>query len=231
MILKWEIPELPPLDFEKDGKQELLPRVLTKEFTFSMHPKGNLRPTIEGWFGRALTDEQADGFDVSDLLGQECMMQILHEAKQEKVFARIKAIMPLPPNSPIEYQTMSEPVLFDVDEHVAPDGSFLVEIPEWIQKKVKTSEEYKNLTKLPSSRELGHTPQAQRQPAPQQRQAPAPAQAARPAPRQPAPAPQTRAPQPAARQPMQQQARRPQPPIADPEDDGRLPEAPDDLPM
>lgn len=71
--LTWELPnEL--YDFGEEKGE--LPRVISKEFTLSMSEKGKLRPFLESWRGKGFTDEEAQGFDVTVLLGVPCMLNI-----------------------------------------------------------------------------------------------------------------------------------------------------------
>ena len=60
--------------------------------TLSLSEKGNLRPFLESWRGKAFTpDELKDGFDVEKLIGANAVLVILHNKKADKTYANIKA--------------------------------------------------------------------------------------------------------------------------------------------
>jgi hypothetical protein len=44
---------------------------------------------LSGWF--ALFDKEADNFDFEDLLGRECLLNVVHEEKNGNVYANIAA--------------------------------------------------------------------------------------------------------------------------------------------
>jgi hypothetical protein len=77
------------------------PFEMRQEFTASMFDKGNLRPFIEAWLGRAFESDDAawDALDKLDKLeGRSAFLSIVHEKAKtsDRVFAKINAVMPLP---------------------------------------------------------------------------------------------------------------------------------------
>lgn len=88
--LRWQVDK--PRD---DGKRHLVVR----RFTLSLSGKSNLRPFLEGWFGRELTSgEVEDGIDLEEaLLGLPCLLQVLHQTSTKgEVWAFANAALPLP---------------------------------------------------------------------------------------------------------------------------------------
>lgn len=81
----------------EDGKTPFLAQ---KRYTLSLHEKAGLRKDLESWRGRAFTAEELKGFDLEKLLGANCQLNIVHEAKNGTVYANIMAVMPLGKNMP-----------------------------------------------------------------------------------------------------------------------------------
>lgn len=80
----------------KEGEGEK-PFSISQEYTFSMGEKANLRKTVEGLLGTALQDDEAAAFELEDLLGKPCLLNVVHaEAQNGKTYARIKGASPLP---------------------------------------------------------------------------------------------------------------------------------------
>lgn len=61
-----------------------------------MHSKSKLRRFVEGMLGTVLFDKEAGNFDFESLLGQECMLNVVHEEKNGNVCANIAGASPLP---------------------------------------------------------------------------------------------------------------------------------------
>ena len=113
-----------------DGK----PFTVSKQYTLSLGKKANLRADLESWRGKAFTDEELKGFDISQLLGAYCMVTVKHDKKGEKTYTNVASVAKWPsalknskPNAHHEDQ------LFDVSD---PDHDLLRELPEWLQEKI-----------------------------------------------------------------------------------------------
>lgn len=144
ILLCWEIPE-ERIQIEKDGKKFDLPRAVSKEYTLSLGTKANLRKDLETWRGKAFTADELSGFDVKNILGKNCLIQIIHQPKGEKIYANVSSITPLmkgvQPKNPeniIKYFAFGD--CNDIPE----------ETPEWIVKKIQASKEWKALNTDPS---------------------------------------------------------------------------------
>lgn len=83
---------------DADGRRFLVLR----RFTNTLSEKGNLRPFLESWFGREITDREAEeGIDLEDIcLGLPALLQVVHVKPSDKIYANIKTIMPLPDGYP-----------------------------------------------------------------------------------------------------------------------------------
>lgn len=113
-----------------DGK----PLGVSKEYTLSLGKKANLRADLESWRGRAFTDEELRGFDVSQLLGQACMITIKHTSKGDKTYANVASVTRFPAALKNSKPKAINPVeLFDVSE---PNGAIYAGLPDWIKSKI-----------------------------------------------------------------------------------------------
>jgi hypothetical protein len=149
--VSWELPTEMKVFKEEKGEQ---PSSISKEFTLSLHEKSNLRKFLAGWRGKDFTEEQAKSFDITVLLGKECMLNIIHKtSKSGKTYAEINSVSALPkgvkcpkqinPTFILSYDDFKQE-LFDV-------------LPDFIKDKMKTSMEYKAM-KNPENHEMNDIP-------------------------------------------------------------------------
>ena len=118
----------------KEGEGER-PYSVSREFTYSFGAKGHLRPFIEGMTGEQINDEEFP--DLEALLGEACLLNVVHTTG-ETVYANIQGASPLPRGleaRPIHNKTRA----LDINSIPFAD---LDKLPEFIQKKMKSSEEY-----------------------------------------------------------------------------------------
>jgi hypothetical protein len=126
-----------------DGSTESVdkPLVLSREFVLSMGAKSNLRPFVEGILGVKLTDEEAYAFNLEDLLGKACLVSVIHRESKTtgKTYANIAGTTPLMKGMevPERYNSMN---VFDINTATEEE---IATLPEFIQEKVKVSDEYK----------------------------------------------------------------------------------------
>lgn len=122
----------------KEGNGEQ-PRVMSEEFTLSLHEKANLRKFLESWRGKTFADKDLEDFDLSKLLGAACMLTVIHkENKKGDVFANISGISKLMKGTKCPKQ-INDTFEFGYEPF---DESKMDQLPEWIADKVKTSVEY-----------------------------------------------------------------------------------------
>ena len=142
VLIQWEVPEY-RIKIERDGKELDLPRAISKQYTLSLHEKSNLRKDLEAWRGKGFTAEELAGFDVANIAGHACMLQIIHEAGRKdpsKVYAKIASVSSVPrqmqrpkPENPVQ--------VFDIPD--VGDINIPEPIPDWIKDIIKQSEEWK----------------------------------------------------------------------------------------
>lgn len=84
---------------DEESAVEEIP-IVRKRFTLSLHKKATLRAFLESWRGRAFTDEEAQGFDVRKLLAAPAFVNVVHNSVNDKTYANIASVMPLPKGMP-----------------------------------------------------------------------------------------------------------------------------------
>jgi hypothetical protein len=74
-----------------DGKRFLV----YKRYTLSLNEKATLRHDLESWRGRQFTREEELGFDVENILGANCLINVQHNVTDKGTFANVVSVMPL----------------------------------------------------------------------------------------------------------------------------------------
>lgn len=117
------------------------PLQISQEFTASLHEKSKLRPFLESWRGRAFTPQELARFDLANLLGQPCLISVIHEvSKKGKSFAAISGVGRMPKG-----MAAPEPVA-DFVHYQLEDGDPPADaLPAWIIQKIDRAEERSGL--------------------------------------------------------------------------------------
>lgn len=147
VLICWEIPE-ERIELEgKDGKMRNLPRGVSKKYTLSLGKKANLRKDLESWRNKAFTAEELAGFDLEKLLKVNCMIQIVHQSKDDKVFANVNTVMPLykgiakkEPENSVKFFSFEDAEVAEIPE----------DTPEWTAKLIRESSEWARMFSKPS---------------------------------------------------------------------------------
>lgn len=130
-------------EFEYDGEKKTLPMSISREVTLSLYKSEKhtaiLRTIANACIGTALKDEEAERFDIEDLLGRACMIQVAHEqTKDGKTFAKAVGFGSIPKGMNVPKQT-NENRVQNVREMTRDE---IDELPEWLRDKMKSSDEY-----------------------------------------------------------------------------------------
>jgi hypothetical protein len=140
--LKTAIPEWnePKKYTDKDGKEVESVFSISKEMTFSMGKKSNLRPLVEGMVGRALSDDEAFEFDLDTLLGQSCVLNIIHDKSKTtgNPYSKIASAMPLMKGM-VAPEAVNQLRIIDVATSPEEDINFLY---DKLRDKMKSSKEW-----------------------------------------------------------------------------------------
>ncbi len=121
-----------------DINGEQFPRRMSKEYSFSLGEKSNLRKDLQAWRGKPFTEEELQGFALVNVLNKGCQLQIINEEKNGKTYNNIAAIMALPKGTKLE--ELEETTIFDMEN---PDSfKYWEKIPGWIQDQIKKAVNY-----------------------------------------------------------------------------------------
>lgn len=121
----------------KEG-EDPKPYSVSREFTLSMGPKANLRAFIEGFGGTKMHDDEAYNFDLESLLGEACLLNVVHVEKDGKTYANVTSASPLPKGMEAP-ALVNDAKMLDIDTmpYEAIDA-----LPDFLKDKMKSSEEY-----------------------------------------------------------------------------------------
>jgi len=140
MLIQWEIPG-ERIDVERDGVKMNLPRAISKIYTVSLNEKANLRKDLQAWRGKAFTETELKGFDLKNILGKNCMLQVIHNQKDNKTYANITTLTPLPKGStPLKAENPLR--FYSINDHrgAIPEGT-----PEWVENIIKAGDEWASM--------------------------------------------------------------------------------------
>jgi hypothetical protein len=137
VMITWELPDFPIVDENQELKGY---RLISKEYTSSLSEKANLYADLISWRGRDFTPEQLEGFNIKNVLGANCLVNVIHVTKGNKTYANVSAVAKLPKGMTAKEATYK--LWYDMDEGVEniPEG-----IPDWIKDKIKKSKEWMSL--------------------------------------------------------------------------------------
>jgi hypothetical protein len=137
--LTFELPE--ELHQFKDG-DEPRPIIISQEFTLSMGEKANLRKLIEGVIGHHLTQEDANAFNVEELVNMACLVVVKHKTSGKGVKrAEISSASPL-----MKGQTCKPAINpLKVLTYEKWDEDYFNSLPDFLKEKMQTSDEYKKM--------------------------------------------------------------------------------------
>jgi hypothetical protein len=134
----WELPTETRVFNEDKGEQPLM---ISKEYTLSMNEKSNLRKDLKSWRGKDFTDEEARSFDITKLLGQPCMLNIIHTRSKSdptKVYEQISGITSIPKGMNVPKQ-VNDTVMICYDKF---NQEAFERLPDFIKTKMKGSLEW-----------------------------------------------------------------------------------------
>lgn len=136
--LTWELTEETKEFKEGEGEK---PWSVSQEYTLSLGERANLRKHLESWRGKEFTKDELQGFDITNVLGVPCMLNVMHRtSKTGNKYVQVTGVTPLP-------KSMPKPKMFNEKFTITPDDfknePLLMTLPDWIKEKIYNSEEYK----------------------------------------------------------------------------------------
>ncbi len=137
IVITWEIPSL-RIEYEKDGEPTEGVRVISKTYTNVLHEKSNLYQDLISWRGRDFTAEEAEGFNVSQVLGANCVLTVINTKKNGKTFANVSGVSKLMEGMP-SLKPENEIVTYDTDDGIEAIPKTL---PDWVKEIIAKCKEF-----------------------------------------------------------------------------------------
>ena len=139
-----------PTEKMEDGR----PLSISRTYTQSLFESSALRKDLVSWRGKNFTPDEEAGFDISNLLGKNALIEVAHTANGK---AKIGGIFK-PDGGVQETPTHNELVAFDMDAYCDEFNGNSSEktkamcdifdtLPEWQQRDIEDSFEYKAANK------------------------------------------------------------------------------------
>lgn len=138
----------------KDGR----PFAIFKNYTLSWSEKANLRLDLQSWRGRPFTQNEMQRFDLKDVLGAFCMLNIIERPGKSdgKLYTNVDGVTPVP--HAMKYRTVivdgkeerinilpapiNKDELFNLNQ---PDMSMFETFSDNLKAKIKSSPEWQKL--------------------------------------------------------------------------------------
>lgn len=132
VMLSWE---LLGDDRMADGR----PFSISKRYTVSTHEKSNMRKDFESWRGRPFTPAEEATFEISNVVGAYCLLNVTHNAGGDgNVYANVASIMPVPKGLP-RPAAVNPNQVFDIDN---PDMAMFDGFSEKLRATITNAEEW-----------------------------------------------------------------------------------------
>jgi hypothetical protein len=131
----FELPMETAVFAEDKGEQ---PFYVKAVFNLTMGEKASLRKFIESWVGKKMTDAQASDFDIIKMLGFPGMVNIAHNGKDDRTYANIMSISPLPKGMQCP-PAINELLAYDTTEH---SDEVFSKLPDFLKDDIRKSDEW-----------------------------------------------------------------------------------------
>ena len=97
---------------------------------------------MEIWRGNALTKNDLNNFDITDLIGKDCMISVLHKVSASgNDYAQIGNVNAIGKGVSCPKQ-INKSFIFNYEDNFNSD--WLDQQPEWIRDQIKSSDEFEN---------------------------------------------------------------------------------------
>lgn len=138
IIIGWELPG----ELIQSGDYAGQPFTVSEFYTLSLSEKSKLRPMLESWRGKPFTEDELRGFDLKNLLGKACMIQV---GRNKKDRAKVQAVMSLPKGMTVPDQ-FNPSVYFDLTKF---DQKLFDSLSDGIKGLIEKSDEWAKLQGKP----------------------------------------------------------------------------------
>ena len=121
------------------------PFAIFKNYTLAWSEKANLRIDLQAWRGKAFTQEEMRKFDLQNILGAWCMLNIIERQGQNgNTYSNVSSVTPVP--SVIKQSGLPQPInkneMFNLQK---PDMAIFETFSENLKTKITSSPEWEKL--------------------------------------------------------------------------------------
>lgn len=128
--ITWELPGA----LMSDGR----PFVIGSLYTNGLSEKSRLRRDLTAWRGKSFTDEELEGFNLHNIVGCYCFLQVIHKKKGDDMKAEIASIMSIPKGTPLP-EPVNKLAIFDFDDY---DLETFESLTNWEKSEIQKSPEW-----------------------------------------------------------------------------------------
>jgi hypothetical protein len=149
VLVQWELPNETT---EIGGEQK--PFLVSKFYTNSLSEKANLRKDLESWRSVPFSQEELRKFDLQNILGKPCMVNVIHNEKGKAKVTGVAALakgVTCPP-------AVNATTAFWLDEY--DDAKFMA-LSDGIKDIIKKSDEHKELNNPGLTEEHAYGPRGE----------------------------------------------------------------------
>jgi len=120
------------------------PFTVGKTYTLSSHEKSNLRNDLESWRGRPFSEDDFGEFEIGNVIGVGCFLNVVHTERENGTYANIASIAALPKGTTTP-ALVNKAVKLDLDPDTY-DVRMFAALSEYTQQRVAKSPEYREVT-------------------------------------------------------------------------------------
>jgi hypothetical protein len=103
-------------------------------------PRSTLIKMLEAWRGRSFTKEEQQSFEIKNVLGAPCMLNVIHKETDTGTFANVDSVAPLPSRLRKDMpDQINSSVYFEVAHG---KNQVFKSLPEWLREYISKSEEF-----------------------------------------------------------------------------------------
>ncbi len=136
VILMWELPN----ELMSQGDALGKPFIVQKFYTASLSEKATLRKDLINWRGRAFSEDELRGFELKNILGKCCQLQL---TANDKGRVGVTGVMSLVKGTPTPPQ-INPSFYFSLDPKEFNQGAFDA-LADWYKDKITKSPEWAEL--------------------------------------------------------------------------------------
>ena len=138
----------------KDGR----PFAMFKNYTFSWAEKANLRADLQSWRGKPFTQEEMRRFDLKNVLGAWCMLNVIEKpGADSKMYVNVAGVSPVP----AVIKNAGLPAAINTNEMFTlaePDMVMFQSFSDNLKKKIMASPEWEKLQGKATQQQVSKAP-------------------------------------------------------------------------